>query len=146
MGRKINNTALDAAFIIDQAKNARGRQSAVGKSAEEPSRQEDIATPSEENIESATSQSAIREDSRKRKSRGQDYESLFIRDASSNTRNGKTVYIRKEFHDRIMRIVQVIGYNELTLFSYIDNVLEHHFSAYQEVISDLYDKRNTGIF
>ena len=53
----------------------------------------------------------------------QDYESLFI-----------------------MRIVQVIRYNEQTLFSYIDNVLDHHFSAYQEVISDLYDKRNTGIF
>lgn len=85
-------------------------------------------------------------DIRRRKGKGADYESLFIRDAPSNTRSGKTVYIRKEFHERITRIVQVIGRNELSLYSYLDNVLEHHFAAYQEDISELYKKRNDDIF
>ena len=61
-------------------------------------------------------------------------------------RSGKTVYIRKEFHERITRIVQVIGKNELSLYSYLDNVLEQHFATYQEEISELYKKRNSDIF
>ena len=82
----------------------------------------------------------------RRRGKGQDYERLFIRNASSNTRSGKTVYIRKEFHERITRIVQVIGKNELSLYSYLDNVLEQHFATYQEEISELYKKRNSDIF
>ena len=75
-----------------------------------------------------------------------EYETLFIRNAPSTTRSGKAVYIRKEFHERIMRIVQVIGYNELSLFSYIDNVLEQHFNQYQDDILELYKKRNPKLF
>lgn len=77
----------------------------------------------------------------KKKKTKQDYESLFFKKAPTTTRSGKAVYIRKEFHDRIMRIVQNIGFNEVSLFSYIDNVLEHHFNTYQDDISELYRKR-----
>lgn len=81
------------------------------------------------------------ENKRRRKPQPEDYEALFIRTAPTTTRSGKAVYIRKEFHDRIMRIVQNIGYNEVSLFSYIDNVLEHHFNTYQDDITELYRKR-----
>ena len=81
-----------------------------------------------------------------RRRRGQDYESLFFADAPQTTRNGKTVYIRAEFHERLMRIVQVIGRNEISLYSYLDNVLAHHFESYQEEISMLYKERNRDIF
>ena len=52
----------------------------------------------------------------------------------------------RRFHERITRIVQVIGKNELSLYSYLDNVLEQHFATYQEEISELYKKRNSDIF
>lgn len=88
---------------------------------------------------------ASREEPKRKRSKAQsdtgDYETLFIKAAATTTRSGKAVYIRKEFHDRITRIIQNIGYNELSLFSYIDNVLEHHFNIYQEDISELYRKR-----
>ena len=77
----------------------------------------------------------------KKKKPKQDYESLFFQKAKTTTRNGKSVYIRKEFHDRIMLIAQTIGSNELSLFSYLDNVLEHHFNTYQDDITELYRKR-----
>ena len=32
------------------------------------------------------------------------------------------------------------GENEVTIFSYIDNVLEHHFETFQDDISELYKK------
>ena len=80
------------------------------------------------------------------KRRGQDYENLFIRDASASTRSGKTVYIRPEFHKRITKIVRVIGGNEISLFSYLNNVLEHHFNTWQDDIEELYNKRESGVF
>jgi hypothetical protein len=69
----------------------------------------------------------------------QDYKSLFMRDSSITARSGKTVYISQEHHERITKILQVIGKNEVSLFSYIHNVLEHHFSIYQDDMNDLYD-------
>lgn len=69
------------------------------------------------------------------------YEACFFQKVEIKSRSGKTVYIRKEFHDRIVRIVHTIGNNELSLFSYIDNVLEHHFNTYQNDITELYRKR-----
>ena len=90
---------------------------------------------------------SLKEENRRRRGKAQDYESLFIREAGGITaREGKTVYIRKQYHDRILKIVQVIGGNNLSLFSYLDNVLEHHFAVFQEEITSLYNKKNEGIF
>jgi uncharacterized protein (UPF0216 family) len=69
----------------------------------------------------------------------QDYKKLFMHEAEITARSGKTAYISKEHHERITRIVQVIGKNEVSLFSYIYNVLEHHFATFQEDITKLYD-------
>lgn len=74
------------------------------------------------------------------------YEACFFQKAEIKSRSGKTVYIRKEFHERIMKIVQVIGENDYTLFDYLNNVLEHHFETYQNEITELYRKKNTDIF
>ena len=137
MNKKEIGDGLDASFIISQAK---GRNRPLHPYAAEKA--EDADASSDESPVSA----APREDARRRKGRGHDYETLFIRNAPSNTRSGKTVYIRREFHERITRIVQVIGKNEVSLYSYLDNVLEHHFAAYQEEISELYKKRNDDIF
>ncbi len=36
------------------------------------------------------------------------------------------VYIRKEYHDRIQKMLHVIGGNEVTIAAFLDNVLTHH--------------------
>ena len=54
----------------------------------------------------------------------------------------KTVYVRKEYHERIQLILRVIGKDEVSLFSYIDNVLAHHFDMFQEDIKRLYEQNN----
>jgi len=63
-----------------------------------------------------------------------DYEKIFFKNAESMARTGKSVYIRPEFHERLSRIVQVIGEDKLTIYSYLDNVLEHHFREFGEQI------------
>lgn len=71
-----------------------------------------------------------------------DYKKQFLVNAGIATRNGKLVSIRKEYHNRISKIVQVIGENEVSIFSYIDNVLKHHFETFQDEISEQYKKNN----
>jgi hypothetical protein len=72
------------------------------------------------------------------------YEALFIRESNITARLGKTVYIRKEFHDRIQKIVRIIGADEVSLFSYIDNLIAHHFEMFQADITELYRQRNSN--
>jgi hypothetical protein len=69
----------------------------------------------------------------------QDFKKLFFQETKLTARCGKTVYISKQHHEWITKIVQVIGKNEVSIFSYINNVLEHHFSTYREDINNLYD-------
>lgn len=71
-----------------------------------------------------------------------DYKKQFLINAGIPTRNVKLVSIRKKYHSRISKIVQVIGKNEVTIFSYIDNVLSHHFETFQDEISELYKENN----
>ena len=74
------------------------------------------------------------------------YRSRYLKKADTVARRGKLVYVRQEYHDRIRRIARVIGGDDVTLFSYIDNVLAEHFAAHKEVIASLYDEYNRPIF
>ena len=71
----------------------------------------------------------------------QNYTTLFIKPSDETARLGKTVYVRREFHERILKIIQVVGSNEISLFSYIDNVLAYHFENFQDDISQAYKGR-----
>lgn len=69
------------------------------------------------------------------------YSAFFMKAANFTARQGKQVCIRKDYHDRILKITQVIGGNELSIASYMDNVLAHHFATFQGEITELYDER-----
>lgn len=75
-----------------------------------------------------------------------DYEGLFVREASVTARKGKQVYIRQDYHDRILKIIQVIGKNEVSIASYLDNVLTLHFETYQDEITESYNKHLKSVF
>jgi hypothetical protein len=71
-----------------------------------------------------------------------DYKSLFIKQSDETARTGKTVYVRGEFHERIRKIVQTVGDNEVSIFSYIDNIIAHHFETYRDDIVKSYSQNN----
>lgn len=54
-----------------------------------------------------------------------DYDTVFICGSNITARLGKQVYIRKEYHDRIQKMLHVIGGNEVTIAAFLDNVLTH---------------------
>lgn len=69
-----------------------------------------------------------------------DYEETFLVNRFPSGRNGKVVYIRPEYHERLLRIVQLTREEKTTLYSYIDNILEHHFREFGEDITDYFNE------
>ena len=58
----------------------------------------------------------------------------------------KSIYIRQEYHERLSRIVQVIGKDEIPLYAYLDNILEHHFEMFEKAIIDDFNEKFKPIF
>lgn len=82
-----------------------------------------------------------REKSRSKKVNEVDYERLFFKRAETSARNGKSVYIRPDFHEKLSRIVQVIGEDKITIYAYLDNLLEYHFQQFGEDITQSFNDK-----
>lgn len=67
------------------------------------------------------------------------YEETFLTNRFASGRNGKVVYIRPEYHERLLRIVQLSREEKTTLYSYIDNILEQHFLEYGNEITEYFN-------
>lgn len=84
---------------------------------------------------------AIKEKSRTKKTNETDYESLFFKRTDTNARDGKTVYIRPDFHEKLSRIAQVIGEDKITIYGYLDNLLNYHFQEFGEQITKSFNDK-----
>lgn len=82
-----------------------------------------------------------KERSRSKKEDDQNYETIFFRRPDTNARDGKTVYIRPDFHEKLSRIVQVIGEDKITIYAYLDNLLEYHFKEFGAQITASYNDK-----
>jgi hypothetical protein len=69
------------------------------------------------------------------------FEAIFLKNANTTARTGKSVYIRPEFHERLSRIVQVIGEDKITIYAYLDNLLEYHFKEFGEQITQSFNDK-----
>ncbi|MFZ4860892.1 DUF3408 domain-containing protein [Sphingobacterium sp. Mn56C] len=103
--------------------------------AEEPQK-EDIKTN-----ELPKEKSAVKEKSKAKKVSDADYENIFFRRPDTNARDGKTVYIRPDFHEKLSRIVQVIGEDKITIYGYLDNLLDYHFQEFGEQITKSFNDK-----
>lgn len=75
-----------------------------------------------------------------------DYEEIFLKDVKSTARHGKSVYIDPDHHKKLSRIVQVIGDDNITIYAYLYNLLDHHFGEFGEQITTSFNKNNKPIF
>lgn len=137
MAKKTNVEGIDDNFIINSFRQDDLTLPPSARATESP-------TNAEAAVPEPMPPEEQREEPRRRKTRNkeQDYGALFLKEATIPARIGKTVYIRKEYHERIQLILRVIGKDEVSLFSYIDNVLEHHFDMFQEEIKKRYEMNN----
>lgn len=68
------------------------------------------------------------------------YKSKFLKPTEFIARGGKTVYISKEFHQRLTLLVFMLGEDKLTLSDYLHNLLLHHFDDFGAEMKELYNK------
>ncbi|HRN72214.1 MAG TPA: DUF3408 domain-containing protein [Ginsengibacter sp.] len=97
--------------------------------------------PEKTESEKEVAKSVSRERSRSRKGNEANYEKIFFKRAETSARNGKSVYIRPDFHERLSRIVQVIGEDKITIYAYLDNLLEYHFTEFGEDIIKSFNEK-----
>ena len=126
---------IDEDFIIASMNmtgpSASNKLSPVNKSQEK----EEVEDHQEKQNRSATAKED--KESKKRKSKG-DFESLFIRQADIAGRQEKTIYLREKYYDRIDKILKLYNNPRLSVFSYVDAVLELHFETYEQEIKDIH--------
>jgi ribosomal protein L21 len=142
MAKRINTDEIDESFIIASVK--KDRTPVPESISQSPTLVPAPVTEQAGQPETVVVlQETSKEETKRKRGNRQDYESLFIKESNVTARLGKTVYIRKEFHDRILKIIQVIGGNEVSLFSYIDNLIAHYFETFQEDITQSYKQKNS---
>lgn len=68
------------------------------------------------------------------------YRNYFFHPADSSTHNAKDVLIQPKYHAHIKAIVKSARKKgmPITIYSYMDNVMEHHFHSFGEDITDLH--------
>jgi len=74
------------------------------------------------------------------------YGESFLKTHAMEKRGDKSIYIRQEYHERLSRIVRVIGNDKVPLYAYLDNILEHHFDVFEKAITDDFNEKFKPIF
>lgn len=105
--------------------------------------QEPTAEPEKERI---MDKPVTKERTRQKKVFGTSYGERFLNSHTMTRRGDKSIYIRQEYHERLSRIVQVIGEDKIPLYAYLDNILEHHFEQFEKAITDDFNEKFKPIF
>lgn len=74
---------------------------------------------------------------RKRKGGSGDYRETYFQKVELHDR--QPLYVSRTTHEKLMRIVTVIGGRKVTVSSYVENILLRHFEQYQDEINTLYE-------
>lgn len=148
MAKRIDTNGIDPDLVINSAKPSYREKTLTPYDPSASAASPEPAPEPPEEIIPMKEKETPREETRRRKPKAepQDYVTLFLHEAAITARSGKTVYICQEHHDRIANILHVIGKKEVSLFSYIYNVLEQHFATYQDEITELYEGNIKKIF
>jgi len=80
----------------------------------------------------------IKEATRRKKSTPADYREIYFQRIELPDR--QPIYVSRSTHEKLMKIVRVIGERKATISSYVETIILHHFEQYQDEINELYRK------
>lgn len=140
VSRKINTDAIDESLLIASvSKSKTGTTTASILNGDSQHQVKDTEEKEEGEKKNPRSQmdkpAATRKPS---KVSSESYDAAFLKRNEIKTR--QCVYISREIHKRISRIVSVLAKHELTVGGYIDLILERHLEENQEEINVLQRK------
>ena len=96
----------------------------IQETVEEPVRQPEAKT--------------IRETTRRKKSTPADYRETYFQKMELPDR--QPIYVSRSTHEKLIKIVMVIGELKATVSSYVETIILNHFDQYQDEINELYKK------
>lgn len=76
----------------------------------------------------------------------EDYCGEFFKIPNTTASKGKSVYVRQEHHDTFSRLTNIMGIDKLTIYAYLDNIIEYHFQEFGELISEIYNEKHKPLF
>lgn len=126
--RKVNTEGIDEELLI--ASIGRRRQDGTLYHAQEPPAQ-------------YTAKEKPQRDTVRRKRQEDDYSGLFLRRNEIKTR--QCVYISRDVHSKILKIVNDIAGREISVGGYVDTVLRQHLEQHKEKINELYKKQREDL-
>jgi len=142
--KEINPKDIDASFVISQFKNKERRNNPSSTPrALVPDYEKKQEVESEETMESEITEekqevsvpTQPRESIRKKK--GQiNYKETFARRNEIKTR--ECVYISREVHSKIVKLVRALEDTSITIGGYIDVVLSQHLEQHKEEINEIF--------
>lgn len=143
--KKRNAPEIDEDYVMDLmaggVRKERMQQPPV-ETPKEPAKEE-IKDELREQVQAKPVQ---RDRTRAKKNPDSTYGERFLNTHSMEKRGDKSIYIRQEYHERLSRIVQVIGKDKIPLYAYLDNILEHHFEMFEKAITDDFNEKFKPIF
>ena len=140
--RKVNTEGIDEELLI----------ASIGRRRQDGTLYRPTSTPAEENTDGQESPppkppSPVREKVPKepvrRKRQDDDYTDMFLRRNEIKTR--QCVYISRDVHGKILKIVNDIAGREISVGGYVDTVLRQHLEQHKERINELYRKQREDL-
>lgn len=75
-----------------------------------------------------------------------EYKSVFLQPTGFWAKDGKTVYVSPEFHEKLSHIAFLLSSEKITIADYLHSVLKHHFQEFGKEIKTIYNNKNKPVF
>ena len=100
----------------------------------------EIETPDKPEIKAEPKEEkALKESARRKKNAPGDYRETYFMRVDLTDR--QPLYVSRTTHEKLMKIVTVIGGRKATVSSYVENILLRHFDQFQDEINELYESK-----
>lgn len=100
----------------------------------------EIETPDKPEIKvEPKEEKAVKEPARRKKNAPGDYRETYFMRVDLTDR--QPLYVSRTTHEKLMKIVTVIGGRKATVSSYVENILLRHFDQFQDEINELYESK-----
>ena len=99
-----------------------------------------VETPDKPEIKAESKEEkAVKEPARRKKNAPGDYRETYFMRVDLTDR--QPLYVSRTTHEKLMKIVTVIGGRKATVSSYVENILLRHFDQFQDEINELYESK-----
>ena len=100
----------------------------------------EIETPDKPEIKTEPKEEkTLKEPARRKKNAPGDYQETYFMRVDLTDR--QPLYVSRATHEKLMKIVTVIGGRKATVSSYVENILLRHFDQFQDEINELYESK-----